>query len=93
MSGEDFEKKCKPDQGRGNVGVSEDTNHGVYSKASPCINAIDDRWMYKIDLEHVNLNLMNTTEHESTYHQFQKRMMINFTKETCVRCGELKFQK
>ena len=38
MSGEEFEKKCKSDQVRGNVEVSEDTKFGIYSKDSPCIN-------------------------------------------------------
>ena len=50
MSGEDFEKKCKCEQVRGNVGVYEDTNLGIYSKASPCINEIYYQWMYNIDL-------------------------------------------
>ena len=42
ISGEEFEKKCKCEQGRDNVEVSEDTRHRIYSKASPWINAIDD---------------------------------------------------
>ena len=50
ISGEEFEKKCKREQSRGNVDVSEDTKHGLYSKASPWINAIDDHWMSNIDL-------------------------------------------
>ena len=50
MSGEEFEKKCKREQGRGNVDVSEDTKCGLYSKASLWLNAINDHWMYKIDL-------------------------------------------
>ena len=32
MSGEEFEKKCKRDKGRGNVGMYQDTKHGLYSK-------------------------------------------------------------
>ena len=60
MSRDEFEKKCKRDQGMGNIDVYEYTNCGLYSKASPCINEIDDHWMYKIDLKQVNLNLMNT---------------------------------
>ena len=50
MMREDFEKKCKSDQGRGNVDTSEDTKRGLYSKSSPCLNAIDDHWMSKIDI-------------------------------------------
>ena len=80
MSGDEFEKKCKPEQGRGNVDVSEDTKHGLYSKASPWLNAIDEHWMSKIDLEQVNLILMKTAEHGSTYRPLQKRAMINFNK-------------
>ena len=72
--------------------VYEDTKSGLYSKASPWINEIDDHWMYKVDLEQVNLNLMNTAEHGSTYHLLQKRAMINFTKEACGWGGEAKFQ-
>ena len=48
--------------------------------------------MSKIDLEHVNLNLMNTVEHGSTYHPLQKRVMINFTKEACGQGGEVNSQ-
>ena len=48
MRGEDFEKKCKREQGRGNVDVSEDTNRRLYSKASPWLNAIDYHYMSKI---------------------------------------------
>ena len=33
MSREEFENNCKHDQGRVNVGVCEDTNLGLYSKA------------------------------------------------------------
>ena len=60
MIGEDFEKKCKRDQGRGNVDLSEYTKRSIYSKSSPWINAIDDHWMYNIDLEQVTLNLTKT---------------------------------
>ena len=79
MSGEEFEKKCKREQGRGNVGVSEDTKCGLYSKSSPWLNEIDDHWMFKIDLEHVNLKMMKTVERVSTYRPLQKRVMIHFT--------------
>ena len=91
MSGDDFEKKCNREQGRGYVGVSEDTNRGLYSKASPWINAIYDHWISNIDLEHMNLNLMKTAEHGSTYQPLQNRVMINFTKRYCGRGGEVKF--
>ena len=50
MSGDYFEKKCKREKGRGNVNVSEDTNHGIYSKASPLLNAVGDDWISRIDL-------------------------------------------
>ena len=50
MSGEDFEKKYKREQGRGNVGVSEDTKREIYSKTSPCINSIDNHCMSNIDI-------------------------------------------
>ena len=59
--------KCKREQGRGNVDVSEDTKRGIYSKSSTWINAINDHGMSKIDLEQVNLNLMKTAEHVYTY--------------------------
>ena len=49
--------------------------------------------MYNIDLEQVNLNLMKTAEHGSTYLPLQKRLMINFTKEACARGEEVKLQK
>ena len=75
------------------MGISEDTKCGIYSKASPWINAIDDNWMSNIDLKKVNLNLMNNSERESTYLPLQKRLMINFTKEACGRYREAKFQK
>ena len=80
MSGDYFEKKCKREQGRGNVDVYEDTRRGLYSKASPWINEIGDHWMSNIDLEQVNLNLINTSEHGYTYPTLQKRAMINFSK-------------
>ena len=73
--------------------VSEDTKQRIYSKASPWLNAIDDHWMSNIDLEQVNINLTKTAEHGSNYHILQKRVVINFTKETCGRGGEVKFQK
>ena len=49
--------------------------------------------MYNIDIEQVNLNLMKTEEHGSTYQLLQKRAMINFTKKACGRGGEVKLQK
>ena len=60
VGGEYFQNKCKSEQGRGDMDMSEDTNIGLYSKALPCINVIDDHWISKIDLEQVNLNLMKT---------------------------------
>ena len=83
MSGEDFDKKSKLEQGRGNVGISEDTKRGIYHKSSPWLNAIDDHWMSKSYLEHVKLNPMKTVEHVSTYRPLQNRVMINFTEESC----------
>ena len=74
-----------------NVDVFEGTKFGIYSKASQWLNTIDDNWMSKIDLEQLNLNLMNTAEHRSTYRSLQKRVMINFTTEACGRSGEVKF--
>ena len=47
--------------------VSEDKKRGLYSEVSPWLRKIDDNWISKIDLEQVNLNLMNTAEHGSTY--------------------------
>ena len=73
--------------------VFEDTRHDIYSKASPCPNAIDDHWMFNIDLEQVNLNLINTAERGSNYCPLEKRVKINFTEEACDRGGVLKFQK
>ena len=93
MIGEDFEKKCKRDQGRVNVDVSEDTKRGIYSKSSPWLDAIDDHWMSNTDLEQVKINLMKNAEHGATYHPLQKRVMINFTKEACGWVREVKFQK
>ena len=58
MRREESDNKCKREQGRGNVDIFEYTKHGLYSKASPWINAIDDNWMSKIDLKQVNLKLM-----------------------------------
>ena len=69
--------KCKREQGRGNMEVSEDTKRGLYSKSLPWLNAIDDYWMSKIYLEHVNLNLTKTAEHGYTYRPLQKRAIIN----------------
>ena len=63
MSGEEFEKKSKRGQGRGNVDVSEDINSGLYSKTSPWLNEIDDQLMHNIDLEQVKLNPMKTVQH------------------------------
>ena len=60
MGGEEFENKSKREQVRGNVEVSEDTKHRIYSKASQCINEIDDKWMSNIDFKQVNLNLTKT---------------------------------
>ena len=79
-SKEECDNKCKRDQGRGNVDLSEINKHRLYSKSSPWLNAIDDPWMYKIDLEQVNLNLINTAEHGYTYRPLQRISMINFTK-------------
>ena len=67
MSGEYYEKKCKCEQGRGYVDVSEDTKRGIYVKALPWLNEIDDHCMYKIDLKQVNLNLMIAAEHGYTH--------------------------
>ena len=53
-----FDKKCKHDQGKVNVDVSEDTKCWLYSKVTPSMNEINDNWMSKIDLEQINLNLM-----------------------------------
>ena len=75
------------------MGVSEYTKCGIYSKAYPWLNAIDDHWMSNIDLEQVNLNLINTAERGSTYCPLEKRVKINFTEEACDRGGVLKFQK
>ena len=50
MNGEEFEKKCKHEKGRGNVEVSENTKRGLYSKAPPWLNIIDDLWMSNIDI-------------------------------------------
>ena len=93
MSGEEFEKKCKREQGRGNVDVSEDTNRGIYSKASSSINNMDYPWMSKIDLEQVTLNLMKTKKHVSTYCSSQKRVMISITEEACDWGGKVKLHK
>ena len=60
MSGEEFENKCKRDQGRCGVDVSEDTNHCIYSKSLPWLNSIFDHSMSNLDIEQVNLNLMST---------------------------------
>ena len=91
MIGEDFEKKCKRDQGRVNVDVSEDTKRGIYSKSSPWIDAIDYHWMSNTDLEQAKINLTKNVEHGSTYHPLQKRVMTNFTKEACGWGREVKF--
>ena len=80
MSGEEFEKKCKREQDKGNLDVSEDTKRRLYSKSSPRPNAIDGHWMSNIDLEQVNINPMKTAEHGYTYPTLQKRAMINFSK-------------
>ena len=60
MSREDFEKKCKREQGMNIMDVSEDTKCGLYIKASLWLNEIDDLWMSKIYLEQVNKNMMKT---------------------------------
>ena len=86
-------KKCKCERGRGNVDLSEDTKRGLYSKYSPWLNAIDDHWMYNIYLEQVNLNLMKTAQHGSTYIHLHNRLMINLTKEDCGLGREVKFQR
>ena len=70
--GEDFENKCKSDQGKVNLDVSKDTNHEIYSVASPCMNAIDDYWISRIDLEQVDVNLMKCAEPVSTCCPFQE---------------------
>ena len=64
--GEEFDKKCKCERGRGNMDISEDTKRGIYSKESSWINAIDDHWMSNVNIEQVDLNLIKTTEHGST---------------------------
>ena len=93
MSREYYEKKCKREQGRGDVDVSEYTKRRIYSKASPRSNSIEYHWMSNIDIEQVNLNLIKTVEHVYTYRPLQKRVMINSTKKACGWYGELKFQK
>ena len=92
MIREAFEKKCRRDQGRGNVDISEYTKSGLYSKASPWINTIGDKWMSKIDIKQVNLNPMNNSERGYTYRPLQKRVMINFIKKSCSRGREVEFQ-
>ena len=42
MIGVDFDKNCKREKIKGDVGISEDTKRGFYSKSSPWLNAIDD---------------------------------------------------
>ena len=93
MSWEDSDKKCKCEQGRGTVNVYEDTKRGLYIKASPWLNGIYDNWRSTIDLEQVNLNPMKDSKHGYTYHPLQKRVMKNFTKESCGRGGEVKLHK
>ena len=83
MSVEDFENNCNCEQGRGNVYIPEDTNHGLYSKVSPQINGIDYHYRSNIYLKHVNPNLINIGEHGSTYRPLHKRSMIKFNKESC----------
>ena len=83
MKVKEFNKKFNSDQGRGNVVISEDTNSSIYSKASLWFNSIDDHWMSNIDLYQVNLNLMNTAKHGSSYHSLHQRVMKNFTKKYC----------
>ena len=58
MRREECDNKCKREQGRGNVDIFKNTKHGLYSKASPWINASYDNWMFKIDLEQVHTKLM-----------------------------------
>ena len=50
MSGEEFGKKYKSDQVRGNVDISEHTKYGIYSKSSPWLNTVYDHCMSNIDL-------------------------------------------
>ena len=50
ISGDKFENKSKHKQVRGNEDLSEDINRGQYSKASPCIKKIDNKWMSNIGL-------------------------------------------
>ena len=80
MSGEEFDKKCKREKGKGILEVSEETKRRLYSKASQWPNSNDDHWMSNIDLEQVNINPMKTAEHGYTYPTLQKRAMINFSK-------------
>ena len=49
--------------------------------------------MSKIDLEKVNINLMNTVKHGSTYRPLQKSTMINLAKEAICWGDKVKFQK
>ena len=84
MNREEFDNKFEGEKVKGDMEVSENTKHRLY--------AIDDKWMYKIDIEPVNLNLMNTEEHGSTYPPLQKRVMMNLTKEACGQDGGSKFQ-
>ena len=50
MIREEFEKKSMREKSRVYVDVSEDTNHGLYIKASLWMNKSDDKCMIKIDL-------------------------------------------
>ena len=49
--------------------------------------------MSNIDQEYVDINMMNTVEHWSTYHILQKKVMIHFTKKACGWGGEVTFQE
>ena len=44
-------------------------------------------------MKQVNLNLMISEKHGSTYSTLQKSLMIYLTKEDCVWDREVKFQK
>ena len=72
------------------MNASTDTKPRLHSKTLPWINEGDYHWMYNINIEQMKLNLMNTEEHGSTYRPFQKRVIVNFIKEACVRDGEVK---
>ena len=53
-----FEKKWEHEHEKGNLDVSKNIKHGVYSEVSPCLNEINDQRMFKIKIEQVDLKLM-----------------------------------